>query len=835
MKIKYRLLSLVLAVSLMLSGVYVTGALADTAAQSGTEGENNKEPIGSYTAPESSWDPTEGENATAYAGITFAAFASEEDFLKGNAPAKWFKGTDMLTNSTVGVDAAVKYPYVHLFADASTDTAGQLWLADNQQLTINLGGHTLNVPQGIRVGNDSSNVRSTYLMVKNGTFVHTGYQMHTRPGITRIFENVVYNSSTNCLAYDGGAKLLEYRNCEINLSHGSALFDLAIFNSVESRLNFIGTKIVQSARAATPLFRISTPVSADATSAWTVFFDSGSSVERSSGVPLFTFSHSFTPVYIEPPTDKQLADTQEYRNFGKKNTIIYEPGFKISPDALVDSYIEDNYYRSDDKKHGTEQTVSYTDNDPILKQIMYQKGTTFEIDMLVTLGEDGMHEYIAAPSQDSVWSPATANDGVDYTGITYAVWKSEADFLLGKTPEAWYKDSTLSSKNVGTTDIWGEQFAYSYTPGYVQMYADLTTYGYNNGAGQVVTGMEQALIIDLGGHTLDDSQGFRIGGASESHPNASLTLRNGIYNYKDGQMQTRPETTLIFEDLTINATRNGDLVYDGGAKLIRYKNCTLNASHSKNFFSLSGGTDSIDSKFEIIGSTFNFSTAPENALFVITQTYSPGIVADWKITVDKNSTINGPITSWMYLIDSYNYAHSSAHEYYDQRGKFTKTQTLTLEDGVTLKGGAQLSLTYKHTEIDFAASEAQSSDATEANDKTLDCGCKEAKTVVVQEDKVKTANDANCMIVTSTVPTCTHEDKDDDLKCDKCGEPHDDGIEPCDHVDKDDDLSAISAVSPMTTARSLAYTVTPIRISDAISAVLFITSPQISIRVNIHP
>ena len=243
--------------------------------------------IGCYTAPEEAWVPTED-----YAGITYAVWASESDYLAGLAPAMWY---DTATISREGFGATDDYGttyeneefipgYIHLFCDMETVSDQQLIVGGAQKLVLNLGGNTLITKKGFRIGGNHAYHPDASLTVKNGTLEVQAGQIQPRYCSTLIFDNTIFISSSNDVFYGLQAKLLLFTNSEAIIKTG-ADFRLApnIAKSGEEyvgdedlTISFVNSDLIYLTAPVTAVFEIYASASTDAR--WNIHFDKDSAV-----------------------------------------------------------------------------------------------------------------------------------------------------------------------------------------------------------------------------------------------------------------------------------------------------------------------------------------------------------------------------------------------------------------------------------------------------------------------------------------------------------------------------------------------------------------------------
>lgn len=694
MKKHTKLLSFLLVLSLLFTTVFATNVFAQDGTVSGeqTVGETAPEAIvGSYTAPSGAWVPTDD-----YKDIVYGVWASEADYLAGVAPTKWYSDNEF-TGERIGTtdnngqnygDPAFIPGYVHCFGDVINAISSRLPTGQHQQLTINLAGHTLTSGSnawtgGFRVGGLSGVVTTAMLKITNGTFEHVGGQMQTRRQAKLIYENVVYNYRGGSLMYDDGSALLEFKSSKLNIFYGNASFGMSL--SYSGRLSFIDTDIKYEVAPTNTLIMISTVAGKDSAQSATVFFDKDSSLNCPYAMDLVRVNHNF--VYAE-------GTTPVYPSFNTKQYLTFETGFTMS-EQVVPTSVCHAYHSVSEGKSG--QDVTYepiTEDSPLV--IRAQKaGTSFLMDFAtVSTDVPGMVEVIMAPTGETAWNPATDSSGVDYSGITYGVWASENEYLLGRAPTKWYKTTELVPSTVGSTDINGENFADpSFIPGYVHLFANVEI------KTQIATGNEQKLVINLGGYSTTGNA-YRVGGSSSSHPKASLTVKNGIFNFTDGQLHIRPDSCLIFEDVVINCTltKDRDFVYGAGGDLVKFTNCTFNSQNGNPFkFSYTTAAGGLTGKFIFENTDLNFASSPTNYLFYFNETKWGN--SSFDIFFDKDSSING-IECML--------CHFNEGSEDNTAQVFNNQHTVTFEEGFTYNGSNKVEdLPTQYSIKHFGSSESE--------------------------------------------------------------------------------------------------------------------------------
>ncbi len=627
MKKHTRLLSLLLALSLLLTSVFTTTVFASEGDGETTNDSTTEKVVGSYTAPLGSWIPSDG-------GIKFAVWATEADFLAGNAPVKFSLNNVISEEYVGGRDTEKKTFYVHLFADCeiyqpgSDGKAAQLYTGKNHSVVINLAGFELTVPMGVRIGNSSGVTTTATFTVKNGTFKHTGGQIQTRRQSVLKYDNVVYNYTGGQMVYDEAAKLIEFKDCVVNiLSAAGNNFELSVVNdnSFTNELRFINTDVIQTEAPIAPLVRISTSHGADAKLAYRVFFDKDSSVVRPGNMHLIGLNSS--------NPDRTTA----FPVFQVNQEVVFEAGFRMSNNNIIDEYLYTYVNKSSGKALYDQKTVPTAAGYSLLN-VSFVDGDQ-AADVYETVDDDGIITFNKTPDGSLAWTPEGDTSGVDYTGMTFAMWKSEMDYLLGEPPFAFETSTTMLTKVVAASNAQGTSYQNTdLIPGYVRLYADVENKQSRNG--QIYIGTNQSLVIDLGGHTLNDKGGFRLTGSAES----SLTIKNGTWNLSTYArvMGTGADYSLVFEDLTVKVASNYDFLDAVAADYVRFTDCAVTIENGK-AIKLDGTRIDVGtarSTLLLEGTSIAYTTTdPAGSLFVITENVNTDAL--WDIVIDKESSVSG--------------------------------------------------------------------------------------------------------------------------------------------------------------------------------------------------
>lgn len=318
MKKHTRLLSLLLAFSLMFCGVFATNAFASD----GVNGETNSN---ATTKAASAWTPTAD-----YEGIAYGVWASEADYLAGKAPTKWYSDTTLLTDNigttdtdgTNFADPNFIPGFVRIFKDV--EMTKQIVTGDTQVLVIDFGGNAVTAKSqgGFRIGGKSASHPKASLTIKNGTYLFMSGQIQARPDTTFICESITMTISlkqNSHILYGCCADLVRFTNCTITSKEGNIFgFSTNYANKGTERSKFIfeNTQMTFQQSPTLPLFNV--PESAYGDAQYDFVFDKNSSIT------------GLESTFIQL---KESADS----TFTKKQTVTFEDGFKLNgaPSALT--------------------------------------------------------------------------------------------------------------------------------------------------------------------------------------------------------------------------------------------------------------------------------------------------------------------------------------------------------------------------------------------------------------------------------------------------------------------------------------------------------------------
>ena len=636
-----KILALLLVVAALAGALVFSVAADDTPAE-----EPAASTVGQYTAPEGAWTPADDT-------VYFAVWATEAEYLAGNDPVT-VGTTDEIAEAHVGAksDEALTF-YIVMFKDCKTQNS-QLTTGKNTKVVFNLAGHTLDCTNGFKVGNYSGTPTTAELTLKNGTFNHKSGNMQLRRFSKLFVENIVYNVGGACLDYDDNAALIEYRDSILNITGGASFMIATNKGVAPCQINFINTDVITT-NTAGALFTINANGSTSTTEEIVnIRFDKDSSITRDAAVPLVAINRSFgTP-----------NDTNYY--LSAPQCLIFEAGCVLSENIapvcgqgysyFVSHYNQSSGYWGPNNDKDTSEgryIVTYdgafAHGEFAMKVV--EPGTNQVIEWTNEAVAGGV-KLVAKASEGTAWTP-----DAEHAGIAYGVWETEAAFLAGEAPKYWSATATVNTDQIGTTDGSGTTYGQEFVPGYVRLYTDVTSVA--GSQGQIITGGEQQLTIDLNGFTYIDKKGFRVGGSSGSHPDASLTIKNGVYLRKDGQFHLRQNVDMIFDKVSLiintdvydpavsaGAFENKSMFYGPAADLIMFKDSSILILNGQNLGNLNyHNAGETVQKIIFENTDIEYGRyAPYRSLFRFTNnTYQKSCIFD--IYFDENSSIIGDFTN----------------------------------------------------------------------------------------------------------------------------------------------------------------------------------------------
>lgn len=459
MKKTRRITLIVLALALALLATLVTVAFAENerAEQSA---------VGSYTAPDGAWQPTDP-------AIAYAIFASEEDYLKANDPIT--TSTNALID--LNVVRANKVAYFVLFADVSYKN-GDPMLTKGQDVTFNLGGKKLTSSTNIKLSTVSDAAK---LAFKNG-FIVNSYQLQLHRGSEFRMENVNYTGSQ--FGYNSGSSVIHVKDCTLTLSNSMPIYlgpnantpDTAellfentdiILTSSSIATNATTTNDLKNNGIITFFFNESLKLN------WRVIFDSESS--------LTCPNMKETPNWLSVRASKDVPA-------GSVPTVIFEKGFTF--DAV------------------STPNFTYTAR-PNGETVYYDGNSQDAIKAEFIVADPGMREKCGE------WAIASDDNGL-FTFVTpiwtWAMYESETAYVQGADPIAASEEATLSYAQLN-----------AYSDYYLRMFSSVTL---GVGADEAWLKGAGSVTIDLNSNELTlDSAIFAASGAGKS-----VTVKNGTLN-----------------------------------------------------------------------------------------------------------------------------------------------------------------------------------------------------------------------------------------------------------------------------------------------------------------
>lgn len=621
--------------------------------------------------------------------ISFVTFASEADFLSGdkNKIIAWYTADEAAktagspnyaagtTENNIGL-GAMSVGYVHFYSDVVNSPDGADVDTGDKRLTVNLAGHTWICAKKFVELSSSGPHPKLYLVVKNGKIDHDATGMYLRQDTTVIFDNVIYDASDikGKVASDLGCELFMFKDSIVRISE-KGQFKLSDNRSgaLQGYVIFKNTDLICDGNPTTALFELNN--TAYGYIRHKIIFDKDSSIQRNSNNWIKLIQYAPTAQSSGSQAGKYLV-----RGFYDVQGLYFEVGCEISEAAMptynmayeytyyYDNRDKDVYLDSKIETSTTKTLYANTDGSivevavvepsnigytlPDASTIMTLTGTPLydpsntaptykmfsqsDFDAKVASGVylsdtawglktgDGLAKIMR--SEDLIWKPTE--------DITYAVWESESDYLMGKSPLYTSTELNLDTALVATLGNGVTYKTEGKIPGYVHLYTNL-----ENKTEQIVIGNNQNLVINLNRYTVESNKGISVGGAYASYPNASVTVKNGYFNILDGQLTPRPDTKVFFEDVnfTVTSGRIDAMVYDGGAALIRYTDCTISLKNS-----VAGWYLTAEGRIEFINTTVSQTGTRTAPLFWFTRGTEKKT-----ITFDKDSSVLGAVGNYV--------------------------------------------------------------------------------------------------------------------------------------------------------------------------------------------
>ncbi len=579
------------------------------------EGAVPEAPAGSYTQPKGTFVPTD-------VNVTYAAWANEKSFLDGNAPLKQFTSTTLLNTDIAG------YGYIHVYRDL--ESSDKIYPTVN--LVINLGGKSITTPTGNKIENGLT------LTIKNGTWFNgtgnpneTG-QIQIRPNCSHIIENVHLINRGQWVGYGTKSNLFLFKDSKLEINGQNSYFHLVAndVSDVVSELKFINTDIIVGGSISKDEGLFSIKKSAG-TAKWKITLDRNST--------------------LQGKVDNWVSCSESAgQAFRYQQQIFIEEGFTCSADAKPTFTYIKTTLNSDNQTTTTNNSAPA--NDAILKMSVVYPGTEYALLGELTYTDIGGMYTLTVPdgaidapvgyyiTPEGAWTPKG-------TGVTYAIWDKESDYLAGKAPRAQFTSTTLDCEALKAG-------------GYVHLFASVTANDKVLSPGGVM------LTVNLAGHTLTANNGF-----GTDYSSFGLTVCNGIV-YNGGQTNLK-DGNVLFDNLHIYQNKY-DLSWGAVADTWTYRDCILEINSHDSYYLLGGNELSQNSclKFENTDIKVNGSISSQFGLFAITPEYRG--IYNYTIIFDGKSSIIGNVPVLVSCLG--------------EDGKFAGVQTVIIEEGFTASQGA---------------------------------------------------------------------------------------------------------------------------------------------------
>ena len=516
--------------------------------------------------------------------IYYGYWASEESYLAGDAPIctnldDTTTVTDPNSEKYVAayVDEASGKPivlngywvrnkkmngYIRLFRNTTyVSTYDNYLMKDNAKNVFDLAGHTLKAETMIYTYPNHTYAATAHF--KNGTIV-TDQQIRTNRKGTLIFENV--NLNANYIGYVSGGTF-KFINSVVTLTNGRPFFFGANLAATDASVTFIGTSLIctsskiakdtnmvidTSGNPNSAIFNIfanETPT-ADLNYDWTIFFDKNSSIQT----PNVTGTANLLGIY-------QTADLYYDNSLATHDGIefYFEEGCSFNGSARPDlCYFTNN-------RNGSASYAKYSSDDKC--EIAMVNVSEVEGEVVYTPVDDAHVQFIdltdgwyfssskslsELAANGPKWTPAEGSD------VTYATWKNEIYYLVGKAPNETYTVGEIVTSQVRAL-----------TNQYIRLFNDITLK--SDGNTQLLV-KNQTLVIDFNGKAITFTCMFYL---YDKVP-CNLTMKNGELNLGDNQFQYRAGSNIVMEKLTLNCNQFG---YSSRGNL-KATGCTFNIAYN---------------------------------------------------------------------------------------------------------------------------------------------------------------------------------------------------------------------------------------------------------------
>ncbi len=238
----------------------------------------------------------------------------------------------------------------------------------------------------------------------------------------------------------------------------------------------------------------------------------------------------------------------------------------------------------------------------------------------------------------------------------------------------------------------GTEYKNGYIAGYVHLFSNV-----ENGQKQIVTGDSQKLVINLAGYTFTDPYGYKIGGSSDTHPEASLTVKNGTINMtgSSNQIQPRCDVTLIYDNVVMIVditTRDKNFIYGDCADYTLFRNSLIINKTGTNFYISSSfeNKGTARSEFRLENTEIVYTVAPVGPVFDVRE--SSFGTCYWDFYFDKDSAIIGDVPCLFRFTEGFEAV----------RYPFLNTQNVYIEEGFTTSLASALDFTALFVAVDNA-------------------------------------------------------------------------------------------------------------------------------------
>ena len=612
--------------------------------------------VGDYVPVPDVWQPA--------SDVAYALWGSEEEYLKGKEPKAQF------TSTTINVNDLANGGYVHVYKEI-TGTTAQIKISESfATLIINFAGNKAKIA-GVNIAHDSE--RSFTLILKNGVVTNTGNIQGRGQDSTFIIENVhwIHNyiaGGNSAMGHGNSLTKWIFRNCQLDFVQNNVFFFIGTNppKATVNELRFENTDINVLGTVHSTYGLFSIRAHSSLTNNFVITLDKNSSLNGN--VPLLASC-------VENAT----------QSFGAPQMILIEEGFTASTDALINF----KYMQTERLEGNTVSAPTLTDaNDEICNIIGVKPGaqTTGKYTYSFVKSGDG---YVLTMYEIGVWVPS---------GNTYfAVWESFESFANGDAPLGEYSGELTGAALTMAKNT------------YVRFYKDVVS-----SARVDINGDGFDCTVELGGNSWAINGGLFISG------NSTLVIKNGTFNHNAKEVFSKPNSTLIFDSLTINVSAADYVLYGACGKLVEYRACVINLNNANNSFFLAGDNKGADFTLNFVDTDINVNKSLYRSLFYVLQ-QGGGYNAKWTVNLDAKTYVGGTaaLNSFITLQESFSSGGAIS---------FVNTQHFNIENGFTLGKNALINLSvYTLIPVDAAASAAENKE-------------------VLGQPVVLSANDKNCKV-----------------------------------------------------------------------------------------